>query len=154
MAQPTQLTTTKTFPTDTNSNVFGKELGAVNTINQFSKTICSNCGKEGKLRCSRCQEIFYCGQECQKTGWKVHKAICFPPNPFGGKASDLRRLMAPFPADSEIACLFKSEDGHITPLTQAEFRQKTGITLHSILQSTSSPNHQVVKHDPSNCSIY
>jgi len=41
---------------------------------------CSGCimGMRGlgKLTCSRCKAIKYCGQECQKTGWKEHKENC------------------------------------------------------------------------------
>jgi len=31
---------------------------------------------ERLLRCSRCQETFYCGKDQQKRHWKVHKKVC------------------------------------------------------------------------------
>ncbi|KAJ1478795.1 hypothetical protein T484DRAFT_1960341 [Baffinella frigidus] len=45
-----------------------------------SATCCAHCGKRGSSlnRCSRCKQAFYCGAECQKAGWKLHKAACAP----------------------------------------------------------------------------
>ncbi|KAL1703107.1 hypothetical protein EV121DRAFT_292695 [Schizophyllum commune] len=38
---------------------------------------CSACGKKLNLRlCARCKKVKYCGAECQKRDWKVHKAHC------------------------------------------------------------------------------
>eukprot|EP00927_Polykrikos_kofoidii_P026272 TRINITY_DN23426_c0_g1_i1.p1 TRINITY_DN23426_c0_g1~~TRINITY_DN23426_c0_g1_i1.p1 ORF type:complete len:272 (+),score=22.09 TRINITY_DN23426_c0_g1_i1:58-816(+) len=37
--------------------------------------ICENCADEGRLRCP-CEAAAYCGKECQKKHWKVHKASC------------------------------------------------------------------------------
>uniref|UniRef100_M4BD24 MYND-type domain-containing protein n=1 Tax=Hyaloperonospora arabidopsidis (strain Emoy2) TaxID=559515 RepID=M4BD24_HYAAE len=34
------------------------------------------CSKNGTLRCSRCKAQFYCGAECQKGDWKLHKIGC------------------------------------------------------------------------------
>lgn len=31
-----------------------------------------------KLRCSRCQEVWYCGPEHQKAHWPTHKKVCKP----------------------------------------------------------------------------
>jgi len=44
---------------------------------------CSHCGKEGRdlKRCLRCMHAAYCGAECQKAGWRVHKKTCTPPPP-------------------------------------------------------------------------
>ena len=33
---------------------------------------------ERLLRCSRCQETYYCGKEQQRQHWKVHKFVCRP----------------------------------------------------------------------------
>lgn len=30
------------------------------------------------MRCSRCRKEYYCSAECQKAGWKTHKAVCVP----------------------------------------------------------------------------
>eukprot|EP00062_Callorhinchus_milii_P021992 gi/632979301/ref/XP_007906394.1/ PREDICTED: putative protein MSS51 homolog, mitochondrial isoform X2 [Callorhinchus milii] len=27
-------------------------------------------------RCKRCQNVYYCGQECQRANWSVHKRLC------------------------------------------------------------------------------
>jgi len=43
---------------------------------------CSHCGKEGvALKCSRCKQASYCGAECQKSAWPVHKKTCEKPLP-------------------------------------------------------------------------
>jgi hypothetical protein len=45
---------------------------------------CGGCGaKDGQggkvlMRCSKCKERKYCGAECQKKSWKVHKKVCEP----------------------------------------------------------------------------
>lgn len=36
---------------------------------------CAVCSKPGKL-CASCENIHYCGPECQKIDWKVHKLLC------------------------------------------------------------------------------
>lgn len=33
-------------------------------------------------RCATCKDVWYCGAECQKAGWKRHKKTCAPPLPF------------------------------------------------------------------------
>lgn len=35
-----------------------------------------SCGKWGKLKCSLCLDAHYCGAECQKRHWRVHKLCC------------------------------------------------------------------------------
>ena len=39
---------------------------------------CGNpaCAKEGTSRCTGCGVVAYCGRDCQKTHWKVHKPQC------------------------------------------------------------------------------
>ena len=38
---------------------------------------CGNCGKsESHMVCSGCKKIRYCGRDCQKEHWKVHKKTC------------------------------------------------------------------------------
>lgn len=40
-----------------------------------TKGQCAVCSKPGK-RCTSCENIYYCGAECQKADWKVHKLVC------------------------------------------------------------------------------
>jgi len=40
---------------------------------------CSACGAPAALTCARCKTTMYCGQECQKKSWKVHKRTCQAP---------------------------------------------------------------------------
>ena len=65
-------------------------LSALRDALSLSK--CAHCGKPGNLRldvspggypldlkrCARCKQVAYCGAECQKAGWKVHKPTCEP----------------------------------------------------------------------------
>ncbi|XP_064406286.1 uncharacterized protein LOC135351251 [Halichondria panicea] len=39
---------------------------------------CAYCEKKPTKpqRCARCQKVFYCGHECQRSHWKEHKPIC------------------------------------------------------------------------------
>jgi hypothetical protein len=37
---------------------------------------CQVCGRETNKRCSACQQIYYCGEECQSNDWESHKDIC------------------------------------------------------------------------------
>ena len=40
------------------------------------KKVCFVCLQPSRLKCSRCDAIQYCGKECQKKDWKVHKHNC------------------------------------------------------------------------------
>lgn len=47
-------------------------------------TNCTGCQLEGKTRCGACfkstgEIVRYCGPECQKTMWKVHRYYCGKP---------------------------------------------------------------------------
>ena len=63
---------------------------------------CGSCGNifgedgKGLLACSRCKIRRYCGADCQKEDWKVHKIVCggkkVKQNPFNGLQFDSRCL--------------------------------------------------------------
>ncbi|KAH8833234.1 hypothetical protein DL96DRAFT_1457839, partial [Flagelloscypha sp. PMI_526] len=39
--------------------------------------LCATCSKGEKLlKCSKCKLVSYCGKECQKKHWKIHKTVC------------------------------------------------------------------------------
>ncbi len=42
----------------------------------FRKMSCKVCGKENAKRCSGCGQVAYCGRDCQKEHWKVHRPVC------------------------------------------------------------------------------
>jgi putative hemolysin len=46
-----------------------------------STDACAYCGQQGGSlkKCMRCKQAAYCGAECQKAGWKIHKSNCDPP---------------------------------------------------------------------------
>jgi len=39
---------------------------------------CAHCGVQGMTlkRCKHCMQVWYCGAQCQKAEWKVHKNTC------------------------------------------------------------------------------
>lgn len=41
---------------------------------------CEECGKRGVnlRRCGRCKCVWYCGPECQKRNWEIHRNVCRP----------------------------------------------------------------------------
>lgn len=39
-------------------------------------SLCDACGKEAANHCGACKRTKYCSQDCQKSGWIGHKAIC------------------------------------------------------------------------------
>lgn len=40
---------------------------------------CVQCGQHNNLlQCGRCECVYYCSKQCQKTNWKIHKSICYP----------------------------------------------------------------------------
>jgi len=43
---------------------------------QRSPMRCQTCDAQASLRCNKCKEAFYCGQECQKKDWAIHKTKC------------------------------------------------------------------------------
>jgi hypothetical protein len=55
-----------------------KEMGG---DREGRKERCASCGVEGSgdkklLRCGACGSVSYCGPDCQKQHWKVHKTTC------------------------------------------------------------------------------
>jgi MYND finger len=43
-------------------------------------TVCRVCGRpESKKKCIRCTKVTYCGRDCLKKDWKIHKRVCQPP---------------------------------------------------------------------------
>jgi len=45
--------------------------------------VCAFCEAKPKklplLQCSRCKKVIYCDRDHQRSHWKVHKLVCFPP---------------------------------------------------------------------------
>ena len=47
--------------------------------------VCFVCLQPSRLKCSRCDAIQYCGKECQKKDWKIHKHNCKDSNSTNGE---------------------------------------------------------------------
>jgi len=49
----------------------------------FSLQFCKGCKKIDKIenmkRCSICKDVYYCGKECRKKSYELHKPICLEP---------------------------------------------------------------------------
>lgn len=46
--------------------------------------VCAVCAAPCNSRCKRCEAVFYCTTECQKSAWKQHKKVCTPPSGASG----------------------------------------------------------------------
>ncbi|KZT04914.1 uncharacterized protein LAESUDRAFT_760660 [Laetiporus sulphureus 93-53] len=51
-------------------------LGYEDIAKLNSDTGCALCGKKSSSRCSQCQTVSYCGQDCQRADWPHHKRTC------------------------------------------------------------------------------
>lgn len=45
-------------------------------IKSVTSRLCAVCEAPAKSKCSRCDGIYYCGSDCQKTDWTSHKTVC------------------------------------------------------------------------------
>ena len=61
--------TRKTKPLSNNSDA------KTNQVEINNDETCEHCGSSAKLRCSKCQRIYYCTREHQLAHWKNHK-VC------------------------------------------------------------------------------
>ena len=50
-------------------------VGALTTCTNC-KTVINNGAVKDKFNCGGCHKVAYCGRECQKADWKVHKTWC------------------------------------------------------------------------------
>jgi len=99
------------------------------------KGSCAHCGKPGRAmkRCSICKNVWYCGTECQKAGWKRHKKACAPPL----STEDVRaRVVAASVADDWREVL--KWEGRMDELMAAQ----RDATCELILQRFMAAHHQ------------
>jgi len=47
-------------------------------VSPKEKNVCVACGKDARLRCGKCRNVYYCDKECQLANWKSHKLTCVP----------------------------------------------------------------------------
>lgn len=45
-------------------------------MDKYKYQQCKQCDKNTSMYCSKCQQVYYCSKECQKTDWNEHKHIC------------------------------------------------------------------------------
>jgi len=51
-------------------------LAQMVTLPPMEDPTCGNCGAAAEMRCSQCQNEWYCSRECQVKHWKRHKPFC------------------------------------------------------------------------------
>ena len=60
----------------------GRDLDLSARTREFPDNVCGGCGDDkdesGKelMVCTRCKKKRYCGKDCQKKHWKLHKGVC------------------------------------------------------------------------------
>jgi len=53
------------------------EDGSINWVERDGlEVMCRNCGTASNLSCTRCNQAWYCGRDCQLKDWKAHKKFC------------------------------------------------------------------------------
>jgi hypothetical protein len=56
------------------------EIAIAEMVSWGNSRTCDHCGKEHKPKdlkdCSRCKGASYCGPECQRAAWPIHKKVC------------------------------------------------------------------------------
>ena len=91
-------TTTTTLEVPGGGKAKSKKLGK--TKQQGSKPVlwvdlfrCFNCQTEGRSpplrKCTQCEVAYYCGKDCQRAHWKLHKPACIAA--VAAKAQDAAR---------------------------------------------------------------
>ncbi|THH29888.1 hypothetical protein EUX98_g4319 [Antrodiella citrinella] len=51
--------------------------------NVKNPNVCAHCGDQGQKAmstCARCKLVRYCGKDCQKAAWRIHKRVCKAPS--------------------------------------------------------------------------
>lgn len=69
---------------NTNSPPAHQDNGTASSRSTTPTPVCRVCKKtnaqltppQTNKRCSKCREVYYCGRDCQKADWKVHKHVC------------------------------------------------------------------------------
>jgi hypothetical protein len=95
----------------------------------MSKCALPGCSIPSKSSCSVCEREQYCGSNCQKLDWKIHKLMC----PILKKLStQLQPLIEVIRIKNEILILKKEKDprvlGHLLSYLEHQFGEKiTGI---------------------------
>ena len=51
-------------------------MGVVEDLGDDDAGICPVCQKLAETKCTGCRKLFYCGRDCQRRHWKVHKFDC------------------------------------------------------------------------------
>ncbi|XP_062503160.1 zinc finger MYND domain-containing protein 10-like isoform X2 [Corticium candelabrum] len=73
--------TTILFPSRDDVQRYAQSLASTYSLDILEKYVCDSpkcalCGQEASKRCSRCQNEWYCGRECQVKHWTKHKIAC------------------------------------------------------------------------------
>jgi hypothetical protein len=73
--------TTILFPSKEEAQRYAKSLADTYSLDILEKFVCDPpkcalCKQPASKRCSRCQNEWYCGRECQVKHWPKHKTVC------------------------------------------------------------------------------
>lgn len=71
---------------------------------------CAVCPKVGLMACARCQDMRYCGKECQEKDWETHASVCCRA-PAEGATAAAAAAEAPAESSSEAAASAAPSEG-------------------------------------------
>ncbi|XP_017770088.1 PREDICTED: histone-lysine N-methyltransferase SMYD3 isoform X2 [Nicrophorus vespilloides] len=109
---------------------------------------CDNCFKKGKLlKCSNCQYVYYCGRDCQREAWSVHKPECSNikrtlPRVLPDAARLLARLIRKLQKGGDLVKSYYSEGNfrmfkdlmsHYTDLKENSKKMEHFVSLYGVL---------------------
>ncbi|XP_012275467.1 histone-lysine N-methyltransferase SMYD3 isoform X2 [Orussus abietinus] len=103
---------------------------------------CDNCLKSNKLfKCSGCQFVYYCGRDCQRESWSIHKSECANLKKISPKIiPDAARLLARI-----IIKLNKGEGDERGYFSERDYRKFKDLMSHytDLKQDTKRMEHFV-----------
>jgi hypothetical protein len=106
---------------------------------------CVMCNKTGTLRCSRCERQWFCGKQCQKEDWPVHKLLCGQRKSFESRPTgDSRRAILFSESQPTVEFIWVALE--YDPKDEEYFGHPKLEAYHGDTGSTLSLNYNVVRN--------
>ena len=113
-----------------------------------SMNVCSFCRQFSATlkKCARCQKAKYCGKECQRMHWKLHKLVCktSAPNPQEGTSTENKPSSLPqthMGLQSSNFDVLQDTSQAAQHKQSKHVPQHTGATLNTVCMRCKKPAH-------------